>query len=308
MAGRFSFSVPERRNFGDPWFRIGTLEVTTTVLVVLLCVVGMFIRAADQSVWLKLVLFPDLVLDGEVWRIVTWPIANEAGLWPVITLAIFWYFGREIEGSLGRVRFGLLLLILTVLPAIVGTLVDLPQAGLDPIELAVFLLFVGEYPYARFFFGLPAWALGAVILGIQVLQLLGDRNDEGIIFLFVTIATAAITARSMGLLSSLPWIPAIPIGRGSSGSTKRRSKRRRSSGGGGGSSGGEVVAGPWTSSRSGPARSSRLPQPPPSTAFNADQAELDALLDKISEKGMDGLTGDEKRRLNELSKRMRNRK
>jgi hypothetical protein len=37
----------------------------------------------------------------------------------------------------------------------------------------------------------------------------------------------------------------------------------------------------------------------------SDQAELDAILDKISELGMDGLTGDEKTRLNELSKRMR---
>jgi membrane associated rhomboid family serine protease len=306
MAGRFSFSVPERRNFGDPWFRIGTLEVTTTVLVVLLSVAGMFLWAIDEASWLKLVLFPDLVRDGEVWRIVTWPIANEAGLWPVLTLAIFWYFGREIEGLLGRTRFAVLLLLLAVIPGIVGTLIDWPQASLRPIELAVFLLFVGEYPFARFFFGIPAWAIGAVFLGIELLQLLNESNQEGILFLFVTIATAAITARSMGLLSSLPWIPAIPIGRGSSGSTKRRSPRRRSGSGSGG--GGEVVAGPWTSSSSGPARSSRLPQPPPSTAYNADQAELDALLDKISDKGMDGLSGDEKRRLNELSKRMRNRK
>jgi membrane associated rhomboid family serine protease len=306
MAGRFSFSVPERRNAGDPWFRIGTLEVTTTVLVVLLCVVGMFIRAISLDAWLRLVLFPDLVRDGEVWRIITWPVANEAGLWPVITLAIFWYFGREIEGLLGRVRFGVLLLILAVLPGLVGTAVDLPQAGLRPIELAVFLVFVAEYPYIRFFFGIPAWAIGAVFLGIEVLQLLGDRNEEGIIFLFVTIAAAAITTRSMGLLSSLPWIPAIPIGRSSA---KRRSSRKRS----GRSSkkrggGGEVVAGPWPSSRPGPSSSSRLPQPPPTAEHLADQAELDSLLDKISDRGMDGLTSEEKRRLNELSKRMRNRK
>jgi membrane associated rhomboid family serine protease len=306
MAGRFSFSVPERRNAGDPWFRIGTLEVTTTVLVVLLCVVGMFIRAISLDAWLRLVLFPDLVRDGEVWRIVTWPVANEAGLWPVITLAIFWYFGREIEGLLGRVRFGVLLLVLAVVPGLVGTAVDLPQAGLRPVELAVFLVFVAEYPYIRFFFGIPAWAIGAVFLGIEVLQLLGDRNEEGIIFLFVTIAAAAITTRSMGLLSSLPWIPAIPIGRSSA---KRQSSRKRS----GRSSkkrggGGEVVAGPWPSSRPGPSSSSRLPQPPPTAEHLADQAELDSLLDKISDRGMDGLTSEEKRRLNELSKRMRNRR
>ncbi len=39
----------------------------------------------------------------------------------------------------------------------------------------------------------------------------------------------------------------------------------------------------------------------------ADQAELDGLLDKISDQGMDALSGDEKQRLNELSKRLRNR-
>jgi hypothetical protein len=138
-----------------------------------------------------------------------------------------------------------------------------------------------------------------------VLQLLNESNEEGILFLFVTLATAAIASRSMGLLSSLPWIPAVPIGRSSGkrhhGSAKRsgRSAKRKSGGG-------EVVAGPWPATRSGPSSSSRLPQPPP--ASNADQVELDALLDKISERGMDGLTSDEKRRLNELSKRMRNRK
>ncbi len=51
-----------------------------------------------------------------------------------------------------------------------------------------------------------------------------------------------------------------------------------------------------------------LPQPPAATSSDHDQAELDALLDKISANGMDGLTADEKRRLNELSKRLRNRK
>ena len=50
---------------------------------------------------------------------------------------------------------------------------------------------------------------------------------------------------------------------------------------------------------------SSLPQPP--RAADGDQAELDDLLDKISALGMDGLTNDEKRRLNELSKRMRKR-
>jgi hypothetical protein len=47
--------------------------------------------------------------------------------------------------------------------------------------------------------------------------------------------------------------------------------------------------------------------PPPSAPSAADQIELDALLDKIGANGMDSLTGDEKKRLNDLSKRLRNR-
>ena len=59
--------------------------------------------------------------------------------------------------------------------------------------------------------------------------------------------------------------------------------------------GGQVVEGPWSA-----------PAPPQSTAdAAAAQVELDALLDKISATGLDSLTTDEKRRLNELSKRLR---
>ena len=109
MAGRFSFSVPGRRNAGDPWFRIGTIDVTTTVLVGLLCVASMFVWALDPAIVDNLALVPSAVRAGEVWRLFTWPIANAPDIWTVITIAIFWYFGREVEGMLGRMRFGLFL-------------------------------------------------------------------------------------------------------------------------------------------------------------------------------------------------------
>ncbi len=303
MAGRFSFSVPGRRNAGDPWFRIGTLDVGTTVLVALVCVASMFAWAIQPSLLESLILEPSAVRSGEVWRLVTWPIYNEPTLWTVITIAIFWYFGRQVEGLLGRTKFAILLLLLTVVPGIAGVVLDISLFGLEPIELAVFLVFIAEYPFARFFFGIPAWAIGAVIVGIQVLQYIGMRDESRIILLFVTIAVAGLTARSMGLAQNLPWIPRIPW----PGSGGTRTRRRRSSGRGQRGGGGEVVSGPWTaSSRGGPVRSSPLPQPPAVTEH--DQTELDALLDKISANGMDGLTSDEKRRLNDLSKRLRNRK
>ena len=313
MPGRFSISVPDRRGPSDPWFSIGTLDVTTTVFVVILGVASMLTWALEgpqHKVFFALLLDPDKVLDGQVWRIATWPQANDLSqgqaIWFVVTLVILWYFGSALERLLGRNQFAVFLVLIVVIPGIVGTLINLPQAGLRPVELCVFLVFVAEYPFARFVFNIPAWVFGAVILGIEVIQLLGDRNERGIIFLFSSLAVAAVTARTMGLLHELPWIPALPIG--SRRSTSRRTKRSRGSSSSGG---GEVVAGPWTTTgRSGPVRTPpSLPQPPaPPPSTTSDQVELDALLDKISAVGMDGLDADEKRRLNELSKRMRNRK
>jgi membrane associated rhomboid family serine protease len=304
MAGRFSISVPGNRGPNDPWFRIGTLDVTTTVLVILTCVASMFVWAIEgpeHEVLDKLILWPDLVLDGQIWRVATWPVPNAPDIWLVIMLAVFWYFGSEVERLLGRVRFALFLGLVTVIAGIAGTLIDLPQYGIRPVELCVFLLFVAEYPFVRFFFGIPGWVIGAVILGIEILQLLGDRNEKGIVFLFVALAVAAVTARSMGLLGNYPWIPALPMGAFSPARRRRRTRSSKRSS----HAGGDVVAGPWSgTNRGGP--TAPLPQPPPPSAqAAADQAELDAILDKISEYGMDGLSGAEKTRLNELSKRMR---
>jgi hypothetical protein len=305
MAGRFSFSVPERRNASDPWFRIGTLDVNTTMLVVLASVATMFVWAASQNAWLNLALIPDSVRGGEVWRLVTWPLANQPGIWEVLTIGIFWYFGREIEGLLGRSRFAVMLLLLAVIPGLVGTALDIGDFSLRAVELAVFLVFIAEYPYARFFFGIPAWAIGAVIVGVQVLQYLGFRETERILLLFVTIAVAALTARSMGLAQSLPWIPKIPLPGAAAGGGRQRRKRRAPRATGGGA----VIDGPWgASSRGGGGAGAPLPQPPRPGDDPRDQAELDLLLDKISANGMDGLSTEEKRRLNELSKRLRNRK
>jgi hypothetical protein len=78
-------------------------------------------------------------------------------------------------------------------------------------------------------------------------------------------------------------------------SPKRKSKPKRSAG----TSSRGVVQGPW--------KNAPAPAPPAAAPSPADQIELDALLDKIGANGMDSLSGDEKKRLNDLSKRLRNR-
>jgi len=281
VPGRFSISFPGRRDHDDPWFRIGTLDVTTSVLVPLLCVLSMFIWAVNPELLEPLILLADDVRGGQVWRVVTWPLANAPDIWTVLTIAMLWYFGRELERMVGRVRFAWMLAALAVVPGLVGTLLDIDQAGIRPVQIAVFCVFCVEMPDVRFFGGIPAWVFAAVIVGIEVLQLIGLRLGERIVLLFVSLATAALMARSFGLLERYPWIPQLATpGQG-------RSKQRKRRGGN------AVVAGPWAGSE--PAHSP------------ADQAELDGLLDKIGEQGMDALSRDEKARLNELSKKLRGR-
>jgi membrane associated rhomboid family serine protease len=294
MAGRFAFQMPERRHESQPWFRLGQLEVTTTVLVTLMCAVSMFVWALNPRFLEPLALIPSRVFELQLWRIVTWPIPTQPTFWTIITLAIFWYFGREIEGLLGRNRFAWFLVLVTVIPGVIATLVNLPQFGLRPIQFAVFLTFIAQYPFARFFFNIPAWALGAVFLSLETLQLLGLRDSRGLLFLIVTLATAAVVARSYGLAPTLArFVPALPVpgaeSSGNSGSRRRDDKPRRSR-----SSGRTVVDGPW-----------QVAPPVPNLDALAMQAELDGLLDKISATGIDSLTTDEKKRLNDLSKRLR---
>ena len=228
---------------------------------------------------------------------------QRADIWVVITLAIFWYFGREVEGMVGRARFAVLLLLLTVIPGIVGVMLDIGIAGTGPpVEL-------GRVPDLR-----RRVPVRPVLLRHPGV---GDRRRHR------RHPGAAVPRpgqedahppavrhdRHGGAAPPAAWgwpEPAVdpedPAGR--VGGAARRSGAAPPSAVAATSSPGRGRR-RHAAARRGP--SSPSPQPPIRPATH-DQAELDALLDKISANGMDGLTADEKRRLNELSKRLRNRR
>lgn len=290
MRPKFNFSSPQRRGPSDPWFRVGQVEVTTTVFVVALGVLSMFVYAASSALFEPLFLTTERVRSGQLWRLVTWPIANAPTFSAVITLAVFWYFGRSLEQMFGRVRFTYFLLAIAVVPAVILALLSFASPslrveaiGLSLIELGVFVAYVAEQPNARFFFGIKAWVIAVVIVGIEVLQLISQPRQWGsLLLLLFILATSLLLTRAYGFAADQAWIPKLAL------PTNTRSKTRKFKP----VKGSPVVRGPWGESG--------LP-----VNDMASQAEMDRLLDKIAASGMDSLTAEEKRRLKAHSKRLR---
>ena len=290
---RYSFTMPSHPG-RKGWFRVGELEVTTTAIMVVLGVVSMFVYAIDKVFLSNFMFFGADVRDGEVWRLVTWPLVNPPDrIWVIITLAFFWFVGHRIEDEIGRVRFLVLVGLTSVLAGAVVTAFTLTAAtgigyGLSIPAFALLVVIAVRNPQEPWFFGIPIWILVAVYAAVDVLGLVGDRLWGILLLEAASVVLMTIGAAVYGLVDVLPFIPRAGAPRPASG---RRPKRTR----GGRGSRGTVTQGPW-SSPSGftPAGPSRL-----------EQAELDVLLDKIGQSGIDSLSKEERRRLDELSRRMR---
>ncbi|MGB0113742.1 MAG: DUF6576 domain-containing protein [Ilumatobacteraceae bacterium] len=299
------FAAIFRRRPNDGWFRAGGYDVTTTDIVCALSVASMFLYGFSRTNFDRLGFVPFLVRDFEIWRVVTWPIATQPEIWSLLGIVFFWLFGQQLEALFGRGKFLAWVLALTIVPAVILTLLGplddsidfMFQYGLSTLFLGGIWVYAATYPGVKWFEIIPLWALAAVFTVLNLLQYTGNDNTGLTIFLLVSVAAALVAGRSLGLATGWP-IPHLPLeGGGSSGRTKKRkpAKPRRSSG----SSGQRVVEGPW--------KNAPAPAPPSPGPSPADQIELDALLDKIGADGMDSLTSAEKQRLNDLSKRLRNR-
>src|ERR1035437_760501 len=149
------YSIPSRSS-GDHWFRVGTVDVTTTVLISALACLSMFVYAAGPALLTPLVLISTQVTSGQIWRLVTWPMPNPPDFWmSVIPIAIFYYFGRDLERMLGRTKYLWMVLILVTVPAVgdmlfaIGTGQPFAVYGIAFLEAGLIVAFVVTNPTAR---------------------------------------------------------------------------------------------------------------------------------------------------------------
>ena len=310
VPDRYSFSSPFASGGfgrgGQPWFVLGNIEFTTTVVLIAVNVLWMFIYAAEgpsHDLTLRLWLVTEGaggysgVLGGEVWRIFTYPLVAEPSFWTVLGMVFFYIFGNQMEALMGRRHYLGFVIALTIVPALAVTFFDAVSSGfvggfggIDMVQFGVIIAFVAQYPTARFFFGIPAPVMIGVFVGLRYLAIIGDRDEFSFVLVTAAIATALVVFKSLGYAHEVSWIPRIPLpasmtGQQASAPRPQQQRRRRSRGRG---------------------NLSAVPTPPPADPLM--DMEIDALLDQVAEQGLDSLTKDQRKRLEEHSKRLRKRK
>ena len=303
-------------NSDDPWFRVGTVDINTTLFIVGLGVLSMFVWAIEGPPWsisrllvlgsrapdemiFDVVLQAGGVLDGQVWRLITWPFPNQPDFWTVILFAIFFMLGSQLEAQMGRRLFTAYILAMVILPALIVTLYELLTgrgggvAGLRFLEVGVLIGFALRNPKAMFWPGIPAWVIAGGVVLLDFLQLLGYRQSHTIVMLFATVGVSMLAIRALGFAEEAEWIPKIPVPASFGGAPKQRTARSTSK-----------------RKRRGGAKLSVAPAPtaaPRRELSRLEEAEIDAILDQVSERGMDSLSSQQRKSLEDHSKRLRKR-
>jgi hypothetical protein len=239
MPGRYSFLPPAARS---SWFRVGNFDVNTSSLVAGLSVISMFVYAIDKSLFSWFFLFFERVHGGEIWRLASWPLVNAPDIWIALTIYIFWMLGSQLEDLLGKRRFLSFLAVVTVVPALLISIIalgfrmpalagakpedlvglarqagrsanfNIPISGIRFLEIGVFAAFAAEFPEARFFFNLKAKVIAAIIIGLDALRFMGDGLTGYLTMLVLVVIVSFIALKSFGLGTELPgWIPKIAL-------------------------------------------------------------------------------------------------
>ena len=120
-----------------------------------------------------------LILQGEVWRLISYPLTYymSSPLLMAVFLVVYYSIGRAMENTWGTLRFNLFYLCGIVMMDVYCMIFDC-QASVDYLNLSLFLSYATMYPDARFLimFIIPikAWVLALVDLIMILIGLLTD--------------------------------------------------------------------------------------------------------------------------------------
>jgi membrane associated rhomboid family serine protease len=250
-------------------------------LLVAALVVSMLVTTALQfaradGVFALLSFSGDAVWRGELWRVLTYGLVNPPSLGLAIELLMLVWFGREVEGFLGRRDFLRLYVgLYLVRPLLFSALAPVLPANFagGTGSFAVFIAFATLFPDAPLLFNLLARWVAWGLLALGALMALGARDGMRLLELAATSGFAFAFIRHHQGRWSFPRFPRFRLSRPAPATATR-------------------AAPVPVAARAGTARSSGTTPP-----VAAPMAEVDALLDKIAQSGIHSLTAAERARL-----------
>ncbi len=158
------------------------------------------VGAALGPVANALVLDVNLVLHGQVWRLLTYAFLHDPYSWQhiVFNMLFLWWFGSDVEDLYGPREFLAFYLLSAflgggafVLATIAGWSDNLPCLGASGAVTAVMVLFAIHYPTRRillfFLLPVPIW----LFVGFQIIQ-------DAFVFLSHIRSTTAVTVHLAG--------------------------------------------------------------------------------------------------------------
>jgi membrane associated rhomboid family serine protease len=230
-------------------------------------------------------------LQGAVWSVITYPLVNFLNLWFLLTCYILWQFGSSVEQHLGRRSVAILMLGSVLVPPLLCFLLRAftgraySLAGLDGIYLGIFIAFATLYPHAMIniiVVSIQVWIFATILIGFSVLSNITQHDIGGLVQLLlpVTLAYLWVKHETGSLRMSLPQMP-------------KRSELQR---------GPRPIGAPAADLDSSEPMALRYHREP------SLEEQIDSILDKISDKGMDSLNEAEKKLLERHSRIQKKRK
>jgi membrane associated rhomboid family serine protease len=198
---------------GPMWIK-GHPIYGTTLLIIIHCVclvsfsLLMALRyGAPQS---ALVFNSFAVVNGEVWRLFTYPFVQEPSLWFALEMLMLYWFGKDVEKFVGRkayfgVYLALILLpsmFLTILPKSLG-----PQmlAGSSAVHFSIFVAFATIYPHALMFGRIFAKHIVYIYLAIFTLIYLAAHDWSSLFVFHLSCGIAFCGMKLSGVQGGFDW-------------------------------------------------------------------------------------------------------
>lgn len=195
-----------------PLTAIGGFQLYLIQILVIVHVIGIVLTAVVGSAYVAAFAFSsDLVLSGQIWRLVTYAYVQGPSIWgAIILLMLFFTFGPEVEKYIGRKMVIGLYAGLILLPAlfVLGLAAAVrPGAPLvldagSNVPWGFFIAFCMLYPglvFNFFFFQLTMKMAAFILLGVNSLMYIAASSWVGLLAFWTCPAYAFVYLKWLGV-------------------------------------------------------------------------------------------------------------